>query len=101
MGCRIKPKVLQNRFYAETGYDRELRAFCLEKNIRYQTFWTLTANPHLFQLPAIRKACERLEATGPQILFAWLIQSGHQPLTGTKPLGLDPLINIDLLSNIT
>ena len=33
-GCfpcrRIKPKVLQNRFYADSGYDRELRAFCLE-----------------------------------------------------------------------
>ena len=27
---RIKPKVLQNRFYADSGYDRELRAFCLE-----------------------------------------------------------------------
>ena len=44
---RIKPKVLQNRFYSDSGYDRELRAFCLEKGIRYQTFWTLTANPHL------------------------------------------------------
>ena len=110
---RIKPKVLQNRFYADSGYDRELRAFCLEtrwlqvfpsnfwwrsrwvileeleqiwwsaptswanritryynygsfgtlcvsglnvlrscsvteeKGITYQTFWTLTANPHV------------------------------------------------------
>ena len=26
--ARIQPAVLQNRFHADTGYDRELRAFC-------------------------------------------------------------------------
>lgn len=83
---RIKPKVLQNRFYADSGYDRELRAFCLEKGIKYQTFWTLTANPHVLVLPPIRKATQRLEASPAQVLFAWLIRSGHQPLTGTRSL---------------
>eukprot|EP00913_Durusdinium_trenchii_P010185 g9549.t2 len=61
---RIKPKVLQNRFYADSGYDRELRAFCLENGVKYQTFWTLTANPHL--LDAWRGA-----AGGPGIGGAW------------------------------
>eukprot|EP00435_Cladocopium_sp_Y103_P012568 s252_g3.t1 len=83
---RIKPKVLQNRFYADSGYDRELRAFCLEKGIKYQTFWTLTANPHVLALPPIRKAAQRLNASPAQVLFAWLIRSGHQPLTGTRSL---------------
>jgi len=81
---RIKPKVLQNRFYADSGYDRELRAFCLEKGIKYQSFWTLTANPHVLAMPPIRKAAQRLKATPAQVLFAWLIRSGHQPLTGTR-----------------
>src|SRR5688572_29659125 len=26
--ARIKPRVVQNRFYEQTGYDREIRAFC-------------------------------------------------------------------------
>ncbi|CAJ1367241.1 unnamed protein product [Effrenium voratum] len=81
---KIKPKVLQNRFYADAGYDRELRQFCLEKGIRYQTFWTLTANPHVLASPPVRKAAGRLNATPAQVLFAWLVRSGHQPLTGTK-----------------
>merc|ERR1712166_1230836 len=63
--AKIKPVVLQNRFYAKTGYDKELRKFCLENGMKYQTFWTLGANPQ-------------------QVMFRWLIQCGHQPLTGTK-----------------
>ncbi|CAE7757574.1 cpr-c2 [Symbiodinium microadriaticum] len=81
---RIKPRVLQNRFYVESGYDLELRQFCLERGITYQSFWTLTANPHVLASPPVQSAAERLRATPAQILFRWLIQSGHQPLTGTK-----------------
>ena len=40
----VKPAVLQNRFYADSGYDVELRAFCKENGVVYQSFWTLTAN---------------------------------------------------------
>ncbi len=43
----IKPAVIQNRFHAETGYDRAIRDFCREHRIIYQSFWTLTANPHV------------------------------------------------------
>ena len=39
--------MLQNRFYVDSGYDLELRQFCREQGITYQTFWTLTANPHV------------------------------------------------------
>ena len=45
--ARIKPKFLQNRFYKESGYDKEIREFCKQNGILYQTFWTLTANPHI------------------------------------------------------
>jgi len=82
--ARIKPRVLQNRFYVDSGYDLELRQFCLEHDITYQTFWTLTANPHVLGSPPVQSAAQRLRATPAQILFRWLIQSGHQPLTGTK-----------------
>jgi diketogulonate reductase-like aldo/keto reductase len=40
--ARHKPSVVQNRFHAETNFDSDLRKFCREKNIFYQSFWTLT-----------------------------------------------------------
>jgi diketogulonate reductase-like aldo/keto reductase len=82
--ARIKPRVVQNRFYAETGYDRDIRAFCLQHDIVYQSFWTLTANPHLLgddRIAAIAAAHGRTPA---QVLFRFLIHSGVVPLTGTK-----------------
>ena len=38
---RNKPAVLQNRFYADTQYDREIRIYCNQSHIIYQSFWTL------------------------------------------------------------
>lgn len=43
----IKPSVVQNRFFPGTRYDTALRQFCREKNIIYQAFWTISANPKL------------------------------------------------------
>lgn len=40
----MKPAVVQNRFYARTRYDAELRAFCREHGIVFQSFWTLSGN---------------------------------------------------------
>jgi diketogulonate reductase-like aldo/keto reductase len=45
----VKPTVLQNRFYRESGYDTEIRAFCTANNITYQSFWTLTGNPDILK----------------------------------------------------
>uniref|UniRef100_A0A061R8E8 Aldo keto reductase n=1 Tax=Tetraselmis sp. GSL018 TaxID=582737 RepID=A0A061R8E8_9CHLO len=86
---RHKPRVLQNRFYRDSGYDKELRMLCLERGVTYQTFWTLTANPHILESRAVADAIGRLKAatstevTPAQVLFKFLIQSGHQPVTGT------------------
>lgn len=46
---RIKPAVVQNRFYADTGYDAAVRAFCRQHDMIYQSFWTLTANLRLLR----------------------------------------------------
>lgn len=81
--ARIKPSIVQNRFYAQTGYDREIRAFCRANGMVYQSFWTLSANPSLLNsatLLGLAAACERTPA---QILFRWLIQNDVVPLTGT------------------
>ncbi len=80
----IKPAVLQNRFYAETGYDRMIRTFCQEKNIVYQSFWTLTANPQILASRTVRETAQELGLSAAQIFFRFLTQLGIVPLTGTK-----------------
>ena len=45
--AHVKPSYLQNRFYAQTHYDREIHDFCRRNGVRFQTFWTLTANPKI------------------------------------------------------
>jgi len=81
--ARIKPSIVQNRFYRDTGYDKELRAFCRQHDIRYQSFWTLTANPHLIAHRDVQALAARYAATPAQVLFRYLTQVGVTPLTGT------------------
>lgn len=40
----VKPTFVQNRCFAVTGWDRDIREFCTEKDIMYQGFSLLTAN---------------------------------------------------------
>lgn len=80
---KVKPKVVQNRFYSDTGYDKELRAWCASNDIRYQSFWTLTANPHVLKHPSVRRLAAELGKTPNQLLFRYLLQNGVDPLTGT------------------
>jgi diketogulonate reductase-like aldo/keto reductase len=82
--ARVKPAVVQNRFYAETGYDSEIRAFCKQQRIVYQSFWTLTANPHIVGHAAITSLASKYGRTAEQILFRYLTQSDVVPLTGTR-----------------
>jgi diketogulonate reductase-like aldo/keto reductase len=82
--ARIKPAVLQNRFHADTGFDRELRAYCRQQQVIYQSFWTLTANRHALA-HAIFAALSSIHGRTPaQILFRYLTQVGVVPLTGTR-----------------
>jgi diketogulonate reductase-like aldo/keto reductase len=82
----IKPAVLQNRFYADTGYDREIRAFCRDHAVVYQSFWTLTANPQLLAHGAVAALAAAHRRTPAQILFRYLSQEGIVPLTGTRSI---------------
>ena len=82
--ARIKPAVVQNRFYADTGYDREIRAFCRQHQIVYQSFWTLTANPQVLAHATLTALASIHRRTPAQILFRYLTQTGVVPLTGTR-----------------
>jgi diketogulonate reductase-like aldo/keto reductase len=81
--ARVKPKMVQNRCYAITGWDKEVRAICKEIGATYQGFSLLTANPHVLRHPDILKIAQRLSATAEQVIFKFSIMVGMLPLTGT------------------
>jgi diketogulonate reductase-like aldo/keto reductase len=82
--ARIKPSVVQNRLYAETRYDREIRAFCRDRRIIYQSFWTLSANPHVLNHGTVTGLATKYGRTPAQVLFRYLTQREVVPLTGTR-----------------
>ena len=70
----------------ETGFEREMRNWCSEKGVFFQSFWTLTANKK--SGGAIRtEAFQELAATyavPPEVLFFRFVMGlGICPLTGT------------------
>jgi diketogulonate reductase-like aldo/keto reductase len=82
--ARIKPSVLQNRFYDESNFDTDLRAFCKAKGIWYQSFWTLTANRHALAGARAKEMAQVRHLTPQTLLYAFLMQLGYvTPLSGT------------------
>lgn len=80
----VKPSVLQNRLYKESNFDTELRQFCKEKGIWYQSFWTLTANRAALARPDVKSWAERKSLTPQTLMYAFLMQLGYvTPLSGT------------------
>ena len=78
------PAFVQNRCFARVGWDREVRAFCAERQIVYQGFSLLTANPEVLAPPAGRaRSPARLQATPAQVVFRFAQAVGMLPLTGT------------------
>jgi diketogulonate reductase-like aldo/keto reductase len=82
--ARVKPAIVQNRFYAQTGHDRTLRAYCRANGILYQSFWTLTANPDVLTHGTVKALMAKHGRTAAQIFFRVLSQVGIIPLTGTS-----------------
>ncbi|HEX4486763.1 MAG TPA: aldo/keto reductase [Terriglobales bacterium] len=78
------PAFVQNRCFARTGWDREVRAFCRDHKAVYQGFSLLTANVETLRHPLITGLAERREASVAQIIFAFARQIGMLPLTGTS-----------------
>ncbi len=79
----IKPMAVQNRCYANRGWDREVRQICRANGIMYQGFSLLTANPYLLNHPPIVSMAQRLGVHPEQVVFRFAMQVGMVPLTGT------------------
>lgn len=81
--ARIKPSIVQNRFYADSHYDTSLRTWAKEKGIIYQSFWTLSANPHILHSPTIQTIANTYGKSAEQIFYRYMIHKGIIPLNGT------------------
>jgi diketogulonate reductase-like aldo/keto reductase len=79
----VPPSVVQNRCYASTGWDRDVRALCHQRGIVYQGFSLLTANRQELAQPEVRSIAKRLSATPAQVIFRFALDLGILPLTGT------------------
>ncbi len=107
----IKPSVVQNRFYNHTNYDKDIRIWCNENGIIYQSFWSLTANPHLLNSNIIKNLSSKYKKTVEQVFYKYLNSINIIPLNGTtskehmkKDLDLDsfelPQNEVDLINEI-
>ena len=79
----VKPTLLQNRFYARTDYDKTLRKWSDTHGITYQSFWTLTANPHILNHPKLVNIALSKNVTEAQVFFRFLTQQNIVPLIGS------------------
>ena len=75
---------VQNRCYAERGWDRAVRAVCDEHQIVYQGFSLLTANRQVLAHGKVGAIAKRHGKTPAQVVFRFAQQVGMLPLTGTK-----------------
>ncbi|KAL3925568.1 MAG: hypothetical protein SGILL_000319 [Bacillariaceae sp.] len=82
--ARHKPKVLQNRFYAESNFDKALRRFCKDRDLKYQSFWTLTANRKALATEEVKELAKAKGLTPQTYMYAFLMDMEYiTPLSGT------------------
>jgi diketogulonate reductase-like aldo/keto reductase len=85
--ARVRPRFVQNRCYAVTGWDRGVRHFCAANAMVYQGFSLLTANPEVLAHPELKRIARHHQRTPSQILFRFALDIGMLPLTGTSDVG--------------
>jgi diketogulonate reductase-like aldo/keto reductase len=81
--ARVQPRFVQNRCYADGGWDRRIRKFCESNGLVYQGFSLLTANRELLACSELARIAKRHGRTVSQIVFRFALDVGMIPLTGT------------------
>lgn len=82
--ARVGPMLVQNRCYADRGWDNAVRRVCRAKGIIYQGFSLLTANSPFLRHPRVAGLCSKYGKTSAQVIFKFSQQIGILPLTGTS-----------------
>ena len=81
--AKIKPSIIQNRFYAQSGYDKEIRVFCKQNNITYESFWSLSANPDILISEILQNLINKYQRSAAEIFYRFLNHIEIVPLNGT------------------
>lgn len=71
--AECKPAIVQNRFYPSTQFDVSVRAFCAEKSIIYQSFWTLSANPKIVHGPEVEHVADKVGLTPYEAMYSLVL----------------------------
>jgi diketogulonate reductase-like aldo/keto reductase len=82
--ARVRPRFVQNRCYADQGWDRAVREFCAANDLTYQGFSLLTANRKPLLRSEVSRIAARHSRTTSQIAFRFALDVGMIPLTGTS-----------------
>ena len=106
--ARVPPAFVQNRCYARTGWDAEVRTICQSSGIVYQGFSLLTANPQVMKSRVVATIAKAHGILPAQVIFCFSLQLDMLPLTGTTDAkhmkadlaALDILLSADEMSAI-
>jgi diketogulonate reductase-like aldo/keto reductase len=72
-GIAVRPAVVQNRFYPDTAWEGDLRAFCRARGVVFQTFWTLSGNPRLVHAAPVARLAAAAGGVEPEVAFYALV----------------------------
>jgi len=82
----VAPRFLQNRCYARSGWDRDVRRLCAEHGVVYQGFSLLTANRRELENASVKRLSKRTGQSSAELVFRFAVALGMLPLTGTSRL---------------
>ena len=80
----VRPAFVQNRCFAATGWDWQVRQVCREHGIAYQGFSLLTANREVWLGQRVAGIGDAHSLAPAQVIFCLALELGILPLTGTS-----------------
>ena len=81
--AQVKPAFVQNRCFARTLWDADVRARCKSSDIIYQGFSLLTANAVELEGLMVQQVARRMPCSPARVIFRFAQQMDMIPLTGT------------------
>ena len=83
----VKPRFVQNRCFAVSGWDWQVRQVCEANGITYQGFSLLTANQEIWHSRRVAEIGNSHNLSPAQVIFCLATDLGILPLTGTSDAG--------------
>ncbi|KAG6033629.1 hypothetical protein E4U19_006346 [Claviceps sp. Clav32 group G5] len=83
----VRPAIVQNRFYDGSDFEHRIRAYCREKRLVFQSFWTLSSNADLLRCEPVKSVAKKAEVDPVAAYYTLVIGLGSMSvLDGTSNL---------------